>query len=195
MEATAPLRLFIAVHLPDEVRERIAEAQHALQRILPEASARWTRPEQFHLTLRFLGSVDAQEVPPIIEALRNVCRGFGPLQLRAANIGFFPRASSPRVIWVGLSDSHEHLPALHRAVQEATKTFSAQEVEPHFTGHVTLGRIKGIRRSEAEPLAKTTAGLAGSVFGDWLAREIHLMRSELSPTGARHTSLASIPLG
>ena len=100
----ATFRLFIAVTIPEEIKAKIEEAQAELRRALPAHGVRWTRREQFHLTLRFLGDVDAARVEPLGEAIRAVCRGFGPLHLRAERVGFFPDLRYPRVVWVGVQD-------------------------------------------------------------------------------------------
>jgi 2'-5' RNA ligase len=115
--------------------------------------------------------------------------------MRAEGVGFFPERGLPRVIWVGIKDQAGRLPELQRALQEATLGFSSEAPEKRFTGHVTLGRIKDIRRPEAETLAKAVAALAEPRFGRWTASTIELMRSELSPAGATHTALAVLPLG
>lgn len=187
-------RLFIAVTIPEEVKAKIAEAQSELRRALPERSVRWTKREQFHLTLRFLGNVDAPRVEALEEALRAACRGFSALRLSARGIGFFPDLRFPRVAWVRVSDQANQLARLQQAVEVSTREFTPEEPGEAFTGHVTLARIKRIRRPEAEALGKTAAGMAERRFGEWTAYKVELMRSELSPKGALHTSLAAIPL-
>ena len=187
-------RLFIALAIPDEVKARMEAAQADLRRALPERSVRWARREQFHLTLRFLGDVEAARVEALGEALRAACRGFGALHLRAERVGFFPDQRYPRVVWVGVQDQAEQLPRLQEAVERAAREYTTEEKEERFTGHVTLARIKGIKRPEAEALGKAAAGMAERLFGQWTAYQVELMRSELLPQGARYTSLAAIPL-
>src|ERR1035438_10512906 len=152
-------RLFIAVTIPEEVKAKIAEAQAELRRALPERSVSWTKREQFHLTLRFLGNVDALRVEALEETLRAACRGFSALRLSARGIGFFPDLRFPRVAWVRVIDQADQLPRLRQAVEVSTREFTAKEPGEAFTGHVTLARIKRIRRPEAEALGKTAAGL------------------------------------
>ena len=117
-----------------------------------------------------------------------------PLHLRAERVGFFPDLRYPRVVWVGVQDQAEQLPRLQQAVEAATEGFTTEEKEERFTGHVTLARIKGIKRPEAEALGKAAAGMADRLFGQWTAYQIELMRSELLPQGARHSTLAAIAL-
>ncbi len=193
-DAPARLRLFVALTVPEPVKAAILESQDRLRRAVPEQAVRWTKPEQFHLTLRFLGSVAASEVDALASALRNSCKNCGPLQLRAAGIGFFPRPSSPRVIWAGVMEAHERLPGLWAAVQTATNPFTGEEPEKNFTGHVTLGRVKAIRPGEAERLSAEAGKFAQTVFGEWTSTDVELIQSQLSPKGARYTTLAAAPL-
>jgi 2'-5' RNA ligase len=187
-------RLFIALTIPEEVKSEIEKAQAELRRTLPKGGVRWTRREQFHLTLKFLGNVEAQRVEPLADAVRGACQGFGTLDLRAERIGFFPDLRSPRVVWAGVRDQREQLPRLQSVVEAATRNFSAEDSSEKFTGHVTLGRIKTIRRPETEILARLAGGLATRFFGAWTADKIEIIRSQLSPDGAGYTTLATIPL-
>jgi RNA 2',3'-cyclic 3'-phosphodiesterase len=188
------MRLFIAVLVPEDIKAEIESAQAQLRRALPEGAVRWAKREQFHLTLRFLGSVEPPRVPALTEAVRAACQNFAALSLRAEGIGCFPDARFPRVVWVGVADLQQQLPRLQTAVQVASQEFTTEKPEDRFTGHVTLGRIKKIKRPESEALAKATTPLAQRTFGEWTVGAIHIMQSELSPQGARHSILAPIPL-
>jgi RNA 2',3'-cyclic 3'-phosphodiesterase len=194
MPDTGQFRLFVAVTVPEGVKAKMEEAQTELRRVLPQRSVRWARRQQFHLTLRFLGDVEAARVEALAEAIRAACRGFGALQLRAERVGFFPDLRYPRVAWIGVQDQADQLPRLQQTVEAATESFTTEKKEERFTGHITLGRIKGIKRPEAEALGKAAAGMAARVFGHWTAYQIGLMRSELLPQGARHSTIASIAL-
>lgn len=187
-------RLFIAVAIPEEVKAKMAEAQAELRRALPEHGVRWTRREQFHLTLKFLGDVDTSRVEALGEAIRAACRGFGVLHLGAEGVGFFPDLRYPRVVWTGVQEQAERLTRLQQAVDAATRAFTSEHREERFTGHVTLARIKAIKRPEAEALGKAAAAMADRVFGHWTAGQVELMRSVLSPQGASHSFLAKIAL-
>jgi len=195
MPDKAQFRLFVAMAIPDGVKAKMEAAQAQLRRLLPERNVRWSHREQLHLTLRFLGDVEAAQVEALTEALRAACRGFGALQLRAEGLGFFPDLRYPRVAWVGVQDQADQLQRLQQAVVAATEGFTTQEKEERFTGHVTLARIKGIKRPEAEALATAATGIADQLFGQWTAYQIELVRSELLPEGARHSILAAIALG
>jgi len=155
---------------------------------------RWTKREQFHLTLRFMGNVSVSGMEPLILAVQRACHAFPVLRLRAERIGAFPSVKSPRVIWAGVDDREGFLPKLQPAVDAAVQEFTAEKADGDFTGHVTLGRARGLKRPQAGTFATLAAGMAERDFGEWIADRVEIIRSELSPGGARYTTLAAVPL-
>jgi 2'-5' RNA ligase len=194
--STAPnrVRLFLALGIPEPVRAEVESAQLKLQRASPDVQIRWTKPEQFHITLKFLGNVEADQIDSLTESIRQICHAFAPMRLRAQDLGSFPDWRDPRVIWAGIHDTQKALLRLHSAVEDATQPFTAEKREENFAGHVTLGRIKRIRRSQAEALARLAAGMSRRFFGEWCATQMDLMQSKLGPNGAQHTRLTQLAL-
>ena len=190
----AAWRLFIAISLPDAVKDEIEKMQRELRSALPGNFVRWTKREQFHLTLKFFGNVAESRVADLSDALCVACVPFKVMRLRAERIGFFPDARVPRVAWVGVHDHQEELPQLQVAIESAVTKFTGEKAEKRFTGHVTLARIQGIRRQQAEILSKLAQGMSNRFFGEWMADKVELIRSELSSAGARYTNLAGFPL-
>ena len=150
--STEQLRLFVAIPFPDAVREEMLRVQHELQPLVPRDVVRWTKPEQFHLTLRFLGDVSSDRVAALQESVRAVCSGAPALHLRAQGVGFFPNARSPRVIWVGVNDGENRLVDLQKKIEAAVQPFTAEQGAERFAGHVTLGRFKQSKRLEIKEL-------------------------------------------
>jgi 2'-5' RNA ligase len=193
--STEKLRLFIAIPIPEPVWDEIIRIQLELQPLVPRAAARWTRPDQFHLTLRFLGDVPVAGLEKLKESVNAVCRSAQPLQLRATGIGFFPSPHSPRVVWVGIDDQAGLLVDLQKRIETAISSFTVEPGEKNFSGHVTLGRLKNLRPPDARKLAAHAQTVMARTFGEWTTQEIEIIRSELSPVGARHTTLAVFRLG
>jgi 2'-5' RNA ligase len=193
--STAPLRLFVAISIPEPVRDEIIRVQQELQPLVPRDVVRWARSDQFHLTLRFLGDVPADGVEDLKKSVGAVCRNARPLSLRAEGVGFFPNPRSPRVIWVGINDRKGRLVDLQRQIEAAVRFFTAEPGEKNFTGHATLGRLKNPKPADIWDLAARAQSLEKRRFGEWKADEIEIIRSELSPAGARYTSLAAFRLG
>jgi len=172
-------RLFIALAVPAGVKSEIQKVQNELVELLPKNAVRWTHSEHFHLTLRFLGNVAAGRTHELIEKLRAGCDGFLPLRLRAERIGFFPERGYPRVLWIAVIDKTQQLARFQKAVQDAALEFTAEAPEKAFTGHITLGRAKQVRRKEADTLANFAARKSRQVFGEWIASGVELLRSDL----------------
>jgi 2'-5' RNA ligase len=193
--STEKLRLFIAIPIPEPVRDEIIRIQLELQPLVPHAAARWTRPDQFHLTLRFLGDVPVAGLEKLKESVNAVCRSAQPLQLRAEGVGFFPNPHSPRVVWVGIDDQTGLLIDLQKRIETAVRPFAAEPGAENFAGHATLGRLKNLKPSDTRKLAAHAQTVKDRTFGEWTADEIEIIQSELSTAGARHTSLAAFRLG
>lgn len=187
-------RLFVAIPVPDAVREEMLRVQRELQPLMARGVVRWAKPEQFHLTLRFLGDVSSDRVAGLRDSLRVACAGERVLPLRAQGVGFFPNARSPRVLWIGVNDAESRLGDLQRKIEAAVQPFTAEPGGERFAGHVTLGRFKQSGPSEIKALTGHAETMKTRVFGEWTAPAIELLRSELSPTGAHYSSLATFPL-
>jgi 2'-5' RNA ligase len=188
------LRLFVAIPMPEVVRNEIIGVQQELQRLVPSGAVRWTKPEQFHLTLRFLGDVPVARVTALQEAVNAVCRDRPALRLRAQGAGFFPNARSPRVIWVGVNDGEGRLADLQKKIEDVAQPFAEKPASEKFSGHVTLGRVKFLNQQEAEKLAAHAQAVKDRLFGEWTAQEIEIIQSRLLPTGAEHSLLATLSL-
>lgn len=188
-------RTFVAIAVPEEVRTKLVATQHELQSVLPRAAAAWSKPDNMHLTLRFLGNVAAVRVLELTDQLRTAVTGFGALELICERLGCFPDLRFPRVVWAWVHDNSERLLELQRRIEVVTKGFVEKPTESRFVGHITLARCKQIKRPEAERLARFVEGAGERDFGRWQARDVLLLQSELSPGGSKYVELARIPLG
>ena len=188
------LRLFVAIAVPDAVRNEMVSVQRELK---PCAlgDVRWTNAEQLHLTLKFLGNVPSESLAAVNQSLAEACAGVEPFRLCAKGIGFFPNERQPRVIWVGFEDDENVLADLQLRVERTLTPFAEKPGTERFLPHATLGRFQKYRRHKTEKLLPRAAALSDHVFGEWRVEDIGLFRSELSPEGARHTRLAVFPFG
>jgi 2'-5' RNA ligase len=193
-EAAESWRLFIAIAAPDFLKAEIIKVQEEMSASLPRGAVSWTKSEQFHLTLRFLGSVAKENIERIREQLQRSCENYCPLKLRAAGIGCFPNARAPRVIWVGIKEDKGQLLKLHDSIEKAVAEYTAEKADREFTGHLTLGRVKELGREGAEILRRELTRRKEQAFGAWKATAVDLMRSQLSPKGATHSVLHSIKM-
>jgi 2'-5' RNA ligase len=165
-----------------------------LKRESPPGTARWTPPDQFHITLKFLGDVPADQVEALKNSLVSICAGSSALQITARGIGFFPNARKPRVIWAGAHDDRGGLTELHRRIDEALRSFAPCERAEKFTGHITLGRFKPGHHAVIPKMVEQAEAFRERHFGDWPATEVELVRSELTSAGAEHVAIATYTL-
>jgi RNA 2',3'-cyclic 3'-phosphodiesterase len=188
------MRLFIAMPIPEPVKAELLKLQGELRAAGPREGVRWAKAEQFHLTLKFLGEVEAGRLEALLAATRLACEGRAAVVLRAAQAGFFPNERRPRVLWTGLHCPTDGLQVLQRAVEAATSEFAEKQENRPFSAHLTLARFKDLSPAETRPLAARVAGMSGRVLGEWTADKVEVMRSELHPEGSQHTCLEAISL-
>jgi 2'-5' RNA ligase len=193
MEADS-VRLFIALPVPEAIKSELRRAQSELRRGAPEGVVRWVRPEQMHLTLRFLGNVRCDQVEELVNSVRAACESRQAMRLHAEQVGFFPNERLPRVVWVGVRDERGDLASLQAAVSEATALFTVEDTETGFKGHLTIGRINRTRAADWRVLADAAQPLAECCFGEWTAGAVEVVRSELSQGGSRYVRVAEVPL-
>lgn len=185
------MRLFIALNLPADVRDALYTATAPLR--AAGFPVRWVRAESLHVTLKFLGWVRPERVDEIREAMAGAAANSQPFELHVGRIGAFPSLRRPRVLWVGV----EATPPLRGLKQDLEWAFAALGFETElraFQPHITLGRA--VREAGAGDFRQLEAVLA-DVAAEAVApvREIDLMRSHLSPSGARYERIAAVPLG
>jgi RNA 2',3'-cyclic 3'-phosphodiesterase len=150
----------------------------------------WVAETNLHVTLKFLGQIDDARVPSLVSALAAAAAGLTGFEVGVRGLGAFPSATRPRVVWAGLDAPQ--LTALANAVDAALASLGFPRESRPFSAHVTLGRVRESRR----PNRALAAALGRPVdFGFLAVSHVSLMRSELSPRGARYTELAAAPLG
>ena len=184
------VRMFIAIELPGDVRQYVAECEDRLRRA--GADVRWVRPDRIHLTLLFLGEVPADRLADLEAAVRAAAGSFAPLALQAAGAGRFPLRGTPRIIWIGVEEPTGGLVRLQKAVAEATADFAEKREDREFAAHLTLGRAKSGKN--ARPLDEAIAAMAAETGPAFEVREVVIFKSELSPQGPTYTPLAKLPL-
>ena len=187
------MRLFVALEIPAAVRDNLAAQINELRDLpapLAEGRLRWVRPENLHVTLKFIGEVEAAKLDGIRSALTAIGLN-APVDLDFRGLGFFPDEKYPRVLWVGLRASG-NLPVLASDIDRALEGQGIARDERAFTPHLTLARFEP--RGFDEKLRIAIQQNSGREFGAFEAREFHLIESKLKPSGAEYTSLAAFPL-
>lgn len=178
------MRLFVAIDIDEQVRERIARIQSHLKRELnlSGCEVKWVRPEQIHLTLKFLGDVPDKIITRVCDAVTRTAGRFDGFEFEVAGVGVF--GNPARVVWAGCKPC----PVMVQLQSELDEAFSQlgwdKEIRP-FTGHLTLCRVKNA--AAGRKLAPAVEAFKDEIFGTVSVQEIRLIESRLSSAGPEYT--------
>jgi 2'-5' RNA ligase len=186
------MRLFVALDLPSEVRQRIAdEVVEPLRGTL--RGVRWVQTDVLHVTLAFLGERSAREAEEARVAVRALAEGRSAARITLQGLGVFPERERPRVIWLGVRDPAP-VRDLHRAFERSRARLGVPAEGRAYHPHVTLGRVPA--GAEADVREALAPALAAVRFEAEVTLDaVQLMQSELTPAGPRYTTLYSASLG
>ena len=179
------MRLFVALHIPDDVSETVALLIRELKAL--DNEWKWPRTENLHITLKFLGETPPEKLKSVCDSLRSVSSEW-PIQIAFRGLGFFSNERRPRVLWIGM-DAPPALSKLAADIEDALAGVGAPREERAFAPHLTVARNKDGRLSEK--LRSALAKYSSSQFGAMNATAFHLVESKLKSTGAEYTTLES----
>jgi 2'-5' RNA ligase len=185
LDESRPMRLFVALDIPEDVRSAIGALAAKLRPAC--RNARWVRIDGVHVTLKFIGETSPEKSEAMKTALAALpSRASIPMNFRG--LGFFPNDRRPRVLWAGI-EAGPDLAALASAVDTALAALGIPREERAFSPHLTLARFDTPRGLEALHAAIEKGGHLE--FGATTAQEFHLYQSILKPGGAEYTRLAT----
>ena len=196
-----PLRLFVAIELPQPWLDVLAETQKRMKTAieadkgLAGVRVRWLRPEGIHLTLKFIGEVGPDRLGPIVDQLSRAVPAVPEITIALDRIGTFEDRRAPRVIWAGLRDEPS-LSLLRLA--ESIETWLAAAGVPRerraYRGHLTLARLpEGLTAAQRKRAVEVTSGVTVSDVAPFQVDGVSLMQSFLGPGGARYERLGRWP--
>ncbi|MDP2953610.1 MAG: RNA 2',3'-cyclic phosphodiesterase [Chloroflexota bacterium] len=193
MEPVETVRSFIAIELPEDVKETLRQM---LEELRPLRFVKWAGPQGVHLTLKFLGNVPTPKLALVETAMRQVAAGATPFDLEASELGAFPDLRRPRVAWVGVKGEVEKLLDLQKNLGQALAPLGFAPEARGFSPHLTLGRVREQvsppdRQRLGDALARLEMGKASHIP----VKALSLIKSQLTPRGPIYSLLASAPLG
>jgi RNA 2',3'-cyclic 3'-phosphodiesterase len=184
------MRLFVALDIPEAVRENL----EGIRRDFPSLGSklRWVPSQNFHVTLKFIGSVAPEKLPPIIEALRRVSL-VDRVQLRIRGVGWLVNAKTGVTLFATVEDS-KPLAALATAIDQQLERLSFTPENRTFMPHLTLVRAsRDLPASSQTALRELAEQHRQYDFGSVTPEEFHLMQSSTLPTGAKYSKVQSFP--
>jgi len=185
------IRTFIALELPDQAKLDIAAVQNDLTSA--GLKLRWVKPQNIHLTLKFLGEVDREKIADICDVLTAVACRHQFFNLQPRGLACFPGLKNPRVMWVGISGELDVLKALQNDVENVLIPLGFNAEKRSFRGHLTIGRIKN--RLNSRKLVEALRTHSGFNSDSFNVKQVSVFESKLQPTGPIYTKLCELPLG
>jgi len=182
------IRAFIAISLSESVRQAIVNAQETLKR--SDLKIRWVRKEGIHLTMKFLGDIDRDNVERIHGAMERVTKACSPFLLQGEGVGVFPDLKRPRVVWVGISGDVAVLRGLQRDLDFQLSGLGFPQEKRAFKGHLTLGRIKG--RIDGIKLGEALRALGDFRTASFTVQSVIFYQSDLRPDGPVYSRLTEV---
>ncbi len=185
------VRAFIGIGLPEKMESFFHEIQLGIRSY--GLNLKLIKPENIHITLKFLGNIDKGAVEKIGYAMEDAVCGQSHIILMAKGIGCFPNVRKPRILWVGLRKQTEKLQAIQHDLERKLKAIGFPKEKRPFKGHLTIGRIKNKINNVALDAAIETFKEIESE--DFIADRIILFQSTLKTSGAIYKELVSKPIG
>lgn len=179
------MRLFFALPLPEGTRRALAALRADV------GKARWVRPEQLHVTMRFLGEVDEERAVGLVERVERVRASWPAVRVAVRGLGLFGSPERPRVLWAALDPAGE-VRRIAADLEACVRDVGLPPEERPFTAHVTLARLVRPDRRALRELLDRHVGFETAPFD---VPALVLYRSTLTSAGAVHEARWSFALG
>ena len=188
------LRAFIAIELPKNILDAIEKQTARLRQSLGNDIVRWVPSQNMHLTLKFLGDVAPSHIDFLKQLLMREAESHPQFSLQMGGLGSFPTLRRPRILWIGI-----HAPAdlvsLQKSIETAATRLGYEQEERTFSPHLTIGRARQtISLSEQQQIRAALESVQLGNIGTAIIDCVHLIKSDLHPSGSTYTKLFSAPL-
>ncbi|HUR97667.1 MAG TPA: RNA 2',3'-cyclic phosphodiesterase [Pyrinomonadaceae bacterium] len=184
-------RIFLAFDIPDAVRTICDGHIQNLRNRFPDVRIGWEKAEKQHITLKFLGNTGSRLLEDLNARVSEIGIRHSPFVLRLSRTGVFPRATRPRVLWVGLEDRPSGVQPMYAELESVCQELGWAKETRTFRPHITVGRV----RDPDEAAALADVHLRSKIEPvEFEVSEIVIYESKLQPTGSVYSRLASIAL-
>ena len=187
------LRLFIAVELSDEIHQKLGELIRQIQPV-GIRGINWVKPENIHLTVKFLGDTPRKQVMSLIDSLAITTKETAPFEISVEGTGCFPNPKAPKVLWVGIAPSPQLL-QLQKGIDRELANLNIPVEARSFSPHLTLARIT--ERCDLPVAQRTNEKLvaySATMFGKVTVKRITLFQSTLTRDSSLYSAQAYVPL-
>ncbi len=186
------IRTFIAVEIDPAIRKATAALIEKLRPAGPDV--KWVSPENLHLTVKFLGELDADDVAPVCAAVEKSVAETSPFTLEIRGAGAFPNLRRPQTIWVGAGQGDEQMADLVEHVEKALRPFGFRRESRRYRTHLTIGRVRSNARLGPD-FPRVLGELADFQAGQMPVEELVIFSSNLQRGGPIYEAMGRAPLG
>ncbi|MCX5695574.1 MAG: RNA 2',3'-cyclic phosphodiesterase [Candidatus Omnitrophica bacterium] len=187
------MRAFIAIELPQEIKDKLAQLQALLKE--SRADVKWVEPKNIHLTLKFLGEIDEDKSVKISGIIEDIAKESRQFPISLSSLGAFPKLDFARVIWIGIDKGDQETKLLAKGLEERIEKLGILKEERVFSTHITIGRVRS-------PLNKDKLAEALKKLGDYFAgknikftvTKITLFKSTLGSSGPVYEALKTLDI-
>ena len=187
------MRVFIAIDIDEQIRKMLGELQLELQTKadIKKSDVKWVRPDNMHLTLKFLGEIKDEQVPEVCNIVKDATNGHESFELAVESVGHFGGRSA-RVLWVGCGQNCSELRRVQEDIEQQLASAGWPEEKRDFAGHLTLCRVRNPKAGVK--LAQLTEAYKDFKLGIMPADAVLVYQSQLRPTGPIYTVLGNYKL-
>lgn len=187
------MRLFIAIDIDEEINNALEDLQKQLRSKadVRKSDVKWARPDNVHLTLKFLGEVKDEKIVEICNIVKEVAGRHKSFDLSIDTVGHFGGRSA-RVLWIGTGEGRDELFQLQKDIEQRLVSAGWPEEQRQFTGHLTLCRIRNSKAGVK--LAQIGQQYKDFKLGVMSANSVCVYQSQLKPTGPIYTVLGNYKL-
>ncbi len=182
------MRAFIAISLPQEIKDSLSEIQKELKK--SKADVKWVKPDNIHLTLKFLGEIPEAKSAEISKVIENIAQETNAFVLSLSTLGTFPPGRSPHIIWAGLNKGDKETKELTNRLEKNLEDLGFPLEERSFTSHITIARVKSAvnidKLNDSLGIAKQALALKPQ---ECLAKSLGFFKSSLTSTGPIYETL------
>ena len=182
------MRLFIALDIPENLKEKIVNIQKAINSL---ADVNSVEKGNLHLTLNFIGDVEEKEIENIIKKTENISKQFKKFKIHIKNVGYFGSPNVIRVIWIGCEDGSGRLVEIFNKLEDELSYLREDEFD--FNPHLTIGRPKFVENKKK--FLEKLEEFKDTDFGEFVVDRIALKQSKLSPKGPIYSDFKVFKLG
>lgn len=179
------VRTFVAVDLPVELHDNIADVQSKFD----DFKFKFVDPGIVHITMKFLGEVPDEKIPDISKALDSVkCE---PFKGHVKGLGVFPKPKFAKVIWLGCEGNFADL---YGSINDSLSSFELEPNLHNFSAHATLARVKYLPKKKKADFLELLDELKDVDIGEMQVDSVKLKKSVLTPQGPVYETLHEVSL-